>query len=47
MRDLAGDARRRAEMGRAGRSYVEAHFDRRVLADRYLELLEHVTGDRP
>ena len=42
MRDLAGDPRRRDEMGRTGRSYVEDHFDRRVLADRYLELLELV-----
>jgi glycosyltransferase involved in cell wall biosynthesis len=44
MRDLAGDPQRRTEMGRAGRSYVEELFDRRVLADRYLELLELVTG---
>jgi glycosyltransferase involved in cell wall biosynthesis len=42
IRDLAGDAPRRTEMGRTGRTYVEAHFDRRVLADRYLELLELV-----
>jgi glycosyltransferase involved in cell wall biosynthesis len=26
--------------GRAGRAFVEAHFDRKVLADRYLDELE-------
>jgi glycosyltransferase involved in cell wall biosynthesis len=26
--------------GRAGRAYVEAHFDRKALADRYLDELD-------
>lgn len=32
---LAADPERRAEMGERGRRYVEEHFDRRVLAQRY------------
>jgi glycosyltransferase involved in cell wall biosynthesis len=32
---LAADSRRRLTMGRAGRDYVEQHFDRRRLAARY------------
>lgn len=32
----------RREHGAAGRRYVEAHFDRAVLAQRYLEFLERV-----
>lgn len=36
---LAAHPKRREKMGRAGRAYVEIHFDRRDLADRYLKLL--------
>jgi glycosyltransferase involved in cell wall biosynthesis len=45
VRKLAADPRLRAEMGRAGREYVEAHFDRRPLADRYHRLLTSVVAD--
>lgn len=34
----------RAELAAHGRPYVAAHFDRRVLARRYLEVLERVAG---
>jgi glycosyltransferase involved in cell wall biosynthesis len=37
--ELAASPARREEMGRQGRHYVEQHFDRRVLAGRYRELL--------
>lgn len=36
---LATDPTRRAEMGAKGRRYVAEHFDRRQLANRYLDLL--------
>jgi glycosyltransferase involved in cell wall biosynthesis len=32
--------------GRAGRAFVEANFDRKVLADRYLDELEHMVQQR-
>jgi len=35
----------RQELGDRGRRFVEEHYDRRVLADRYLELLATVAGD--
>lgn len=44
IRKLAGDPERRAAMGRQARRYVAEHFDRRVLAGRYRELLASVTG---
>ncbi|HEU4559632.1 MAG TPA: glycosyltransferase family 4 protein [Longimicrobium sp.] len=37
---------RRAEMGRAGRAYVREHYNRGVLAGRYLELLGRVAAGR-
>ncbi len=50
---LAAAARRLASgeldlgaMGRAGRAYVLAHYDRRRQARRYLELLRGVVGSR-
>jgi glycosyltransferase involved in cell wall biosynthesis/SAM-dependent methyltransferase len=39
VRHLAADPDRRSAMGEVGRRYVEEHFDRRVLAARYRELL--------
>ncbi|HUQ63773.1 MAG TPA: glycosyltransferase family 4 protein [Acidimicrobiales bacterium] len=39
IRALAADRARREEMGRQGREYVTAHYDRRRLAARYRELL--------
>lgn len=42
IRELASDSRRRAEVGTRGREYVEAHFDRKMLAARYEEILENV-----
>ena len=40
IRELAADPRRRAEMGRRGRVYVERCFDRLVLAREYRKILE-------
>jgi glycosyltransferase involved in cell wall biosynthesis len=40
--DLAGDGARREAIGRSARQFVATHFDRRVLAQRYLALLEAV-----
>ena len=42
LRDLAQDADRRREMGASGRRYVAEHFDRNVLAARYLDLLKRL-----
>lgn len=39
VRRLASDPARLAEMGRRGRAHVLAHYDRRALASRYLEIL--------
>jgi glycosyltransferase involved in cell wall biosynthesis len=44
VRALSNDHERRARMGQAGRSYVEQHFDRRALADKYLSFLQDVIG---
>lgn len=46
--ELMADDARRAEMGAAGRRFVEEHYDRKVLAARYLRVLEGVarTGRR-
>lgn len=40
--DLAGDVTRRAEIGARGRSFVEANYNRRALATKYLSVLEGV-----
>jgi glycosyltransferase involved in cell wall biosynthesis len=37
--DLAGDPDRRRRMGAEGRAFVEAHYDRRVLAERFRDVL--------
>jgi len=37
--ELAEDEARRSRMGIQGRTYVEEHFNRRVLADRYRQIL--------
>lgn len=42
VRRLAEDPERRAAMGRRGREYVLAHFDRSRLAERYLGILRGV-----
>ena len=41
---LADDADRRATMGKQGRAYVEANFDRRELAAQYARILEEVVS---
>jgi glycosyltransferase involved in cell wall biosynthesis len=44
------DGEHRAALGRAGGRYVRAHYDRRVLAARYLEVLQavcHAPGASP
>lgn len=46
LRALAADPQHRARMGTAGRAYVERHFDRRALADRYADLLHAVVAQR-
>ena len=42
LRNLANDSARRREMSIRGRAYVEKNFDRRVLAQRYEEVLDGV-----
>lgn len=44
LRELAADPQRRARMGTSGRAYVQQHFDRRVLAERYARLLRGLCG---
>lgn len=44
--DLLSSPERRREMGRRGRAYVMREFDRKVLAERYLEVLEGITAAR-
>jgi glycosyltransferase involved in cell wall biosynthesis len=41
---LRADADLRAELGRQGRAFAEQHYDRDVLAGRYLTLLRDVVG---
>lgn len=45
VRALADDPDRRDALGRAGRSFVMAHYDRRVLARRYAALLDAVRAE--
>lgn len=40
VRELAQQKKELEEMGRRGRDYVVQHFDRRMLAKRYLDILE-------
>jgi colanic acid biosynthesis glycosyl transferase WcaI len=44
LRMRAAPAAERAEMGRRGRAYVQEHYARERLAERYLELLARVAG---
>ncbi|MBX6389782.1 MAG: glycosyltransferase family 4 protein [Frankia sp.] len=44
IRALAADPAKRARMARVGRAYVERHFDRAALAERYRRLLLSVLG---
>lgn len=43
---LADDRALGERLGASGRTHVEAHFDRRVLAERYLHLLEAAVAER-
>jgi glycosyltransferase involved in cell wall biosynthesis len=45
VRQLAADPALCARLARRGRPYVAAHFDREVLGERYLAILERVAGD--
>jgi len=45
VRRLQADPGLRAQMGRRGAEYVRAHYDRRVLAARYVGLLEQVARE--
>ena len=40
---LAGNPERAREMGKLGRQYVEAHFDRSALAEQLLQLMQELT----
>ena len=42
--DLADDREKCGSLGRAGRRYVEQHFDRNLLADRMLDILKTECG---
>jgi glycosyltransferase involved in cell wall biosynthesis len=44
LRELARDPEAARAMGRKGRAYVEARYDRRKLADDYLQLLASLEG---
>jgi glycosyltransferase involved in cell wall biosynthesis len=46
VRELLGSPERRAEMGKAGRRYVEEHHSRAAIAARLEELLAEVTSRR-
>jgi colanic acid biosynthesis glycosyl transferase WcaI len=46
LREMAGRKGELEEMGRRGRRFVLEHFDRCVLAKRYIEILESVIGSR-
>ncbi|RJQ53949.1 MAG: glycosyltransferase WbuB [Nitrospiraceae bacterium] len=39
---LKGDSQRRGQMGQNGRAFVEKNYDRKILAKRYLELIESI-----
>jgi glycosyltransferase involved in cell wall biosynthesis len=41
---LRSDPSRRAEMGRAGRAFLEANYSHAALAERYLRVLKSVAG---
>ena len=41
-RFLALSPEARTVMGQAGRSFVEAHYDERIVIDRYLTLVEEI-----
>lgn len=43
---LADDPARREAMGRSGRAFVTAHYDREQIAGRYLALLEDLARER-
>ncbi len=47
IREMASRKAELDEMGRRGRRYVLDHFDRRVLAKRYLDVLESVVRSLP
>nr|MDT0665306.1 glycosyltransferase family 4 protein [Micromonospora sp. DSM 115978] len=47
IKELAADPRRRDRMARAGRTYVETHYDRTVLARRYRDVVLKVLGRVP
>jgi len=46
LRELASQPERRGAMGRRGRTFVQRHFDRKVLAARYADLLRQVLARR-
>lgn len=46
VRRLYANPDERRAMGQAGRQFVQANFDRQVLASRYLELLKSVVAER-
>ena len=42
---LAADLARSREMGLSGRRYIEEHFDRTLLAEQLIEILEEMVGE--
>jgi glycosyltransferase involved in cell wall biosynthesis len=46
IRCLAGDASTSHEMGKRGRQYVEAHFDRRIMAERLENIFLQLNSSR-
>ena len=47
VRRLAADAGLRTRLGANGKTFVRANYDRRVLAERYLRIIENVVGPQP
>jgi hypothetical protein len=45
LRALARDEERRTALGKNGRAFTAAHFDREKLAERYLEILRILAGE--
>jgi len=42
IREVAGNPQTALEMGRRGRRYIEEHFDRAVLAEKLVDILNYI-----
>lgn len=47
VRRLAADVGLRTKLGANGQRFVRANYDRRILAERYLRIIENVVGPQP